>query len=720
MTGNTPNRENETYGPEYYAHHCGLPYDRAQPHWLEFFGTIAETIIRDLKPHRVLDVGCAKGFLVEALRDRGVKAFGFDVSEFAIGQVRPDIRPFCWVGCATKSIDDSFDLITCIEVLEHLPEGEGVAAVRNITASTKTVLFSSTPTDLTEPTHRNVQSVLYWLKLFREFLFSPDPGFDCSVVSPQAVLLRKSETRASDDALYDVALSKHIAVENASVKQELDRAKEELGRLERELDQSRQRLQVYREIVEQQNAQTQNHEKQLQLLQQHVANLESSFGWRLSRAFRTRRDNLFPLGTRRRVWSDRSLRAVKILLLDGMPALRSAWRKHNQLDPSANSNLYADWLAWTEPSADELLAQRTTKFSYCPLISVMMPTWNADVAILNEAVQSLIKQTYSNWELCIAGGGSTDSVKAAVLNLAGRDPRIRVTLLDENRGISGNSNECLRLANGEFVTLLDHDDVLAPFALFEVVRQLNCDHQLDFLYTDNDLLSADGRKRFAPLFKPDWSPEIMLSANYLAHMSVIRRDLISKVGGFRSEFDGAQDWDLCFRVLSETNRIHHIPKVAYHWRVLPSSAASGISAKPYAQQRQLNVVASYLRKCGLQATAFFTPSGPLRVTWPVSGQSLVTIIIPNRDKHQLLRRCVGSLEQLTSYRKFEIIIVENGSTEPDTFRYYDELESSDNVRVITYNHPFNYSSVNNFGAEHARGEILLFLNNDTEIIDPDW
>lgn len=704
----------QLYGPEYYASHLGLPYERAEPHWLRFFGAVAEHILRELKPARVFDLGCAKGFLVEALRDRGVEAWGSDISEYAIGEVRPDLRAFCSVASATEPISGRYDLVTCIEVLEHLSEADGKAAIRNMGAVTDVVLFSSTPADFVEPTHLNVQPVLYWLKLFRDCGFAPDPAFDASFVSPQAVLLRRTRQAVSDEQLFNLALARHIAVETGPLRTEIAQTQAKLA------NEQHLREQTQRQLGET-SAELQRAAQQLQEIAQHVANLESSFGWRLSAAFRRRRERLFPEGTRRRTWTDLTQKGARILLFDGISGLRSAWRKHRQMRAPAQSASYVDWIARHEPSPQELLQQRqqASRFQFQPLVSVVMPVYNPDLAILQEAVRSLAAQTYGNWELCAAGSASAE-VAAELSRLADSEKRIRLKWLPQNLGISGNSNECLRLAAGEFVTFLDQDDVLSPFAFYEVVKRLNFQPDLDFIYTDKDLLAADGSKRFSPLFKPEWSPEIMLSANYLAHMSVIRRELIERAGAFRPEFDGAQDWDLFLRVLSLTDRIGHVPVVAYHWRELPSSAASGIKAKPYAQQKQLEVVTSHLQRAGLQATAALAPSGPLRVTWPVSGQNLVSIIIPNRDKVGLLRRCIESLTKVTAYKKFEIVVVENGSKEGETFQYYEEIQQQGKSRVVVFDQPFNYSAVNNFGARHAAGSLLLFLNNDTEAIDPEW
>jgi GT2 family glycosyltransferase len=298
-----------------------------------------------------------------------------------------------------------------------------------------------------------------------------------------------------------------------------------------------------------------------------------------------------------------------------------------------------------------------------------------------------------------------------------RDSRVRVLNLVKNQGIVGNTNAGLDEACGTFIAFVDHDDTLAPFALFEVVQLLNERPETDLIYSDSDLLSCDGSRRFQPLFKPDWSPAIMLSANYATHLCVVRANVLRAVGGLAEGTDGAQDWDMILRVSEQTQHIAHIPKVLYHWRESPVSTAIDISRKPYALQAQLDAIKRHLARTGLDADVFLDVTGYIRVIWPPTNTTLVSIIIPSRNL-TLLRRCVDSIRANTSYRCYEIIVVDTTRDGEITSYYSDGKRES--VEVIRFTDPFNYSAVNNLAAAKTRGDALLFLNDDTEVIDEDW
>ncbi|HZR31482.1 MAG TPA: glycosyltransferase [Terriglobales bacterium] len=685
----------ELYGADYYAHHCGLPYDRSEPHWFQFFGKIADTIVQELRPNRVFDVGCAMGFLVEALRDRGVEAWGSDISGFAISRVRPDIRAYCRVGSATDLLDGNYDLITCIEVLEHLSEQEGVTAVRNMTSAADAVLFSSSPTDFAEATHSNVQPLLYWLKLFRDFGFAPDKKLDFSCVSPQAILLRKSSTRPSEDDLFEVALSRHIAVETAPLHAQINRS-----------------------------------DRELQLLRQHVGNIEGSLGWRLSFAFRKRRNRYFPEGTTRRIWADRALRFVKFLLLEGIPKLKNrvrqsaAWQvatkvllRRGRLFISTAA--YRRWIELRESQfwPSKVIGEELKQFSYCPTLSIIMPVYNVRKDYLEKAINSVRDQVYGNWELCICDDASTqEHIRPYLETLKLQDPRIKVLFSEHRGGISAASNRALELASGDFVGFLDHDDELSSAALFEVVKLLQEHPEADVIYSDEDKLEPSG-ERSDPFFKPDWSPEYLLSCNYVCHFGVYRKKCVDEVGGFRSGFDGSQDYDLVLRIAERTHNIFRIPKILYHWRKAEGSTATTALAKNFSTDAGLKALREHMQRCGIGGSVLNDGQpNRYRVRPEIAEQPLVSIIIPTKDGVPVLKRCLQSIESKTTYPNYEILIIDNGSTKPETSRYFETLRH----RVIRLVEPFNFSRLNNVGVQHANGSYLVFLNNDTEVISPEW
>ncbi|MGI1690924.1 glycosyltransferase [Thermoanaerobacter uzonensis] len=388
-----------------------------------------------------------------------------------------------------------------------------------------------------------------------------------------------------------------------------------------------------------------------------------------------------------------------------------------------SENLYSIWIKKHEPNKLELEKQKSFKFNYQPKVSIIVPVWNTPKQFLIDMIESVRNQTYSNWELCIADGGSKEiHVKELLEEYTKKDNRIKVKYLPENKGIVGNSNEALSLATGDYVALLDHDDMLAPFALFEVVKVINENSDADFIYSDEDKISEDGSKRFDPHFKPDWSPDTLRSYNYITHLSVIKKELLDKVGWFKAGYEGSQDYDLILRCAEKAKKIIHIPKILYHWRVHQNSVAESPNAKLYAYEAAKKALKFHIERLGLKGRVNngFT-LGYYKINYDIIELSKVSIIIPNKDHKEDIERCINSIIAKSTYKNYEIIIIENGSTEQSIFEYYNEITKNyDFIRILVWNDIFNYSAINNFGARHAKGEILLFLNNDTEVINSDW
>lgn len=402
------------------------------------------------------------------------------------------------------------------------------------------------------------------------------------------------------------------------------------------------------------------------------------------------------------------------------PFLQKVW-DNLKCDFSYESS-YESWIIWNTPTYEELRVQRLIKFPNEPLISVIVPTFNTPKRFLEEMIESVIAQTYPKWELCIADGGSKEvHIRDVLKEYAQKDSRIKVKFLDENKGIAGNSNEALSMAEGEFVALLDHEDVLPPYALFEIVKTINKNEDADFIYSDEDMITSDGGTRIDPHFKPDWSPDMLRSFNYITHLSVFRKDLLEKVGYFREGYEGSQDYDLILRATERARRIIHIPKVLYHWRLSNTSVAGNAYVKLYAYESAKKALCDHLARTGLKGKVENGPfQGYYRIIYKLEDNPMVSIIIPNRDHLNELKRCITSILNKSTYNNYEIIIVENGSKDENTFEYYKELSRYKIVRIITWAEPFYYSTVNNFAVRQARGKILLFLNNDTEVINSDW
>lgn len=385
---------------------------------------------------------------------------------------------------------------------------------------------------------------------------------------------------------------------------------------------------------------------------------------------------------------------------------------------------YDTWRKLRLPTEEELQAQRNEKFAYMPKISIVVPLFRTPENFLREMIDSVVNQTYENWELCLANGDPTDTtVKRVLAEYTARDPRIRVKDLQENYGISGNSNEAFSMAAGEFVGLLDHDDLLDITVCYEAVKRLNEDDQIDALYTDEDKINMDGSHYFEPHFKPDFNIDLLRGNNYICHFFLVRRTLLDEVGGFCSAYDGSQDYDLILRCTEQARHICHIPKALYHWRMHEASTAQNPESKMYCFDAGKRAIEAHLQRVGVKGTVSFTKNlGFYRVQYPVQGQPLVSVIIPNKDEKETLEMCIRSILEKTTYSDYEIIIVENNSRSEAVFSYYKELENDPRIRVVTYenNGTFNYSALNNFGVTHAKGEYLLLLNNDTEVITPDW
>lgn len=383
---------------------------------------------------------------------------------------------------------------------------------------------------------------------------------------------------------------------------------------------------------------------------------------------------------------------------------------------------YTKWYPEHMASESELEQQRKTTFAYTPLISIVIPLYNTPVPYLKELLDSIQAQTYQNFQLCLADGSDNSRTGDYIRENYGTDKRIQYKLLENNAGISENTNEAIKMATGEFIMFSDHDDTLAPNALFEIVKAMNEHPGTDVVYTDEDKVTMDGKRYFDPHFKPDFNLDMLRCNNYICHIFVVKREILERVGMLRKEFDGAQDFDFILRCCEKAENIRHVAKILYHWRNHPASTAGNPESKMYAYEAGRNAVQAHYDRIGIKAEVSMTEQwGRYRTKLFVEGEPLVTIIIPNKDHKKELKTCVDSLFEKTSYQNFEILIIENNSTGKDIFAYYKELEAAhENVRVLTWEKEFNYSAINNFGAEHARGEYLLLLNNDIEVKTENW
>ncbi|HCR3094826.1 MULTISPECIES: glycosyltransferase family 2 protein [Enterococcus] len=396
-----------------------------------------------------------------------------------------------------------------------------------------------------------------------------------------------------------------------------------------------------------------------------------------------------------------------------------------KIEKLRNQASYPNWLARNEVLDIEAMTQEIATFHYQPKISIAMPVYNVEEKWLRLCIDSILNQVYTNWELCMADDASTDpNVKKILTEYQQLDERIRVVFREQNGHISEATNSALTIATGEFVALLDNDDELAINAFYEVVKVLNENPELDLIYSDEDKIDMDGN-RSDPAFKPDWSPDLLLGTNYISHLGVYRRSILEEIGGFRKGYEGSQDYDLVLRFTEKTTkeRITHIPKVLYYWRMLPTSTAVDQGSKGYAFEAGLRAVQDALVRRGINGHATHgAANGLYDVYYDIESEKLVSIIIPTKNGYKDVQRCVSSIIEKTTYQNYEIIMADNGSTDPKMHELYAEFEQQLPGRffVESIDIPFNFSTINNRAAKKAHGEYLLFLNNDTEVITENW
>lgn len=383
---------------------------------------------------------------------------------------------------------------------------------------------------------------------------------------------------------------------------------------------------------------------------------------------------------------------------------------------------YGPWYEQYIPGKEELDRQKRRRWKKKYKISVVVPAYCTPELFLRQMLDSLLNQTYDNWELCIANGSPEDKGMEEILEeYADKDSRIRFQNLENNLGIAENTNAAFAMASGDFVGLLDHDDLLAPNALYEIAAALEQDEMTDAVYTDEDKVTTELDEHFQPHFKPDFNLDLLRSNNYICHFFVVRKKLVEQAGGFRREFDGAQDYDFIFRCVEKARKVAHIPEILYHWRTHKASTADNPASKMYAFEAGKRAIEAHLDRMGVKGRVSHTKDlGFYRVEYPVDGEPLVSVIIPNKDEKESLKKCLDSVMELTSYSNYEILIIENNSTSEEIFHYYEELKTNEKIRVIAWEGEFNYSAINNYAVSYARGEYLLFLNNDITVINPRW
>ncbi len=381
---------------------------------------------------------------------------------------------------------------------------------------------------------------------------------------------------------------------------------------------------------------------------------------------------------------------------------------------------YGEWYSLTKPSQEELERQRKEIWEKGPKFSIVMPLYKTPERYLREMLDSIVAQTYTDWELCLADGSPKGAdVSKIVKKYQDKDSRILYKRLEQNGGISDNTNAAIAMTSGDYIVLADHDDAMTEDALFECAKAVKEHPECEVIYSDEDKMDMDGGALFDPHFKPDFNLDLLTSVNYICHQFVVKKELVDKVGGLRKEFDGAQDYDFIFRCTEAASGVWHIPKVLYHWRCHQDSTASNPQSKLYAFEAGSRAIMEHYHRVGIEAEKVEkgVDYGIYHTIFKILGEPLVSIIIPNKDHYQDLDLCIRAILTRGTYKNLEFVVVENNSTKKETFAYYQSIQKEfPQVRVVTWTKEFNYSAINNFGVHHARGEYLLFLNNDTELI----
>ena len=391
---------------------------------------------------------------------------------------------------------------------------------------------------------------------------------------------------------------------------------------------------------------------------------------------------------------------------------------------SKGDGLYQTWLKENKVTKKELNQQRKTVFQENIKFSLVVPLYKTDKYLLKALVDSVLAQTYSNWELCLSDGSGADSpIRSILEEYQKKDPRIKVVFNEKQLQISDNTNAAIGIATGNYIAFADHDDTLAEEAFYQMAKEISQHPEADLIYSDEDIIDIRGNRLF-PHFKPDFNPDYLCCVNYICHLVVVKRTLLDRTGLLRPEYDGSQDFDFLLRCTEHTDseKIRHIPKILYHWRSHEGSTAGNPDDKPYAVIAGEKALAGHYERMGIKAEVEYTGCPVVfRTHFAIEGDPKVSILIPNKDHTEDLNKCVTSILGKSTWKNIQIIVIENNSEREETFRYYEELENRyPQVKVVTWNGPFNYSAINNFGAKYADGDYFLLLNNDTEVITPEW
>ena len=459
---------------------------------------------------------------------------------------------------------------------------------------------------------------------------------------------------------------------------------------------------------------------QLSKTKTEIENVYNSASWKLTKPMRMAAGGIIKLLRGNKATST-CVDGMKYLFHNGV---RSTIRRTKELYGKAKVVMDETYFMLSE---EQIQLQKSTSFNYEPKISILVPLYNTPELFLREMIDSVSGQTYGNWELCLADGSDEEHSNVGTIckEYIDADNRIVYKHLEKNLGISENTNACIKMSTGDYIALFDHDDLLTQDALYEVVSRINEGDNVDVIYTDEDKYLYDSKKKSGvyvePHYKSDFNLDLFRTNNYICHFFVVKKSIVDEVGGFRSEFDGSQDYDFILRCVEKAGKTEHIAKILYHWRIHANSTAANPQSKMYCYEAGKHAIESHLKRMNVNAKVEMTEHlGFYRVHYPIEGEPLVSIIIPNKDEKDTLKKCIDSILSKSSYNNYEIVIVENNSDTDEIFEYYDEISANEKIHVEYWRYEFNYSKINNFGISKAKGDYLLLLNNDVEIISENW
>jgi GT2 family glycosyltransferase len=693
---------------------------------------LAERLVAELRPATALVVGCGLAALVAALREHGVATRSLEIDGLT---------------SSSRASQEGYDLVLCLDALERLPAEQADIAVGRLCGESDDIVVSFRPDAYDDATLHTVRPVEQWAQTFARHGFVRDVDFDAGFLGPWAVRLRRSEeTLERVVAAYERALGR-LMHENRSRSALAQRQEARLRAQEEELTRLRDPAseRALRDEVARLSAELNRAEKGLIESEQErrrlldaLAAIHRGTSYRLADRIHRSVRRALPPGSRRGALVTSGVRGALILGEQGPSELlrqvrarlahrRSIAERPVAADVAASSSpfgaVYQEWLRGHMPDILELglMRMESEGWSHRPLVSIVMPVYNTQPELLTEAITSVRNQTYTNWELCIADDASTDpEVHRTLREQAAADSRIRLVLCSEHRGIAATSNAALELATGEMLAFLDHDDALRRHALHRLVELLQDRRDLGVVFSDEDkwLVSQELGE---PYFKPGWSPDLLLSTNYLCHLTMMRRELVVEAGGFRLGFDGSQDHDLFLRVTELAEQrglaVTHLPQMLYIWRQVPGSAALSTEAKPQAYVAGRRAVQEALQRRGLEGTV--SPGaipGVYTVRHAIRGTPSVAVVIPTRDRLELLSACIRSIEERTTYPRYSVVIVDNDSEHPETLEYL----ASTPHRVLRDPGHFNYSRIMNDAIAQVDADHVVLLNNDITVITPDW